>query len=135
MKSWVIFIKNMSCYTYMLRNQNTSNTIFDIKKQTRPWTIIFLIKYTAENDEERVITDFFFFREWWDIGNFLFFKEVIRELRGWSSICYYRHYFKLRFFIFSRCKLGRCNRLCFLKKWFANWEDDQVYIITDTILN
>ena len=36
----------------------------------------------------------FFFREWWDIGNFLF-----------------------------------------LKKWFANWEDDQAYVTTDTILN
>ena len=30
------FVTDMSCYTYMLRNQNTSITIFDIKKQTRP---------------------------------------------------------------------------------------------------
>ena len=35
------------------------------------------------------------------LQSIMFFREVIRELRGWSSICYYRHYFKLSFFIFQ----------------------------------
>ena len=58
----------------------------------------------------------FFFREWWDIGNFLFFKEVIRELRGWSSICYYWHYFKLRFFYFFQMQTRTLQSIMFFKE-------------------
>ena len=33
---WVIFVTDMPCYTYMLRNRIIMNSIFDTKKQIRP---------------------------------------------------------------------------------------------------